>query len=212
MTSPAPTHICWIDLETTDTDPRRPHAYILEVGVIVTRHEPELTEVGRARMVIKVPGSQPDHDLVYGRMDPFVQRMHTENGLWAEATVGGEGWDISDADRQLAGWVSNTVRGDDGIMPCPIAGSGVAHLDRPFVIGHMPILSAQISYWLLDVGVQRRLLELAGRGDLVDMATDVDAKPHRALGDVELHVAEARRYLQLLGTIPVTAPAEPASH
>lgn len=198
----SPTHICWIDLETTDSDPDAWHATVLEVGVIVTRWAPDLPEVARASLLIRPPGTQADHDMIWSRMPQVVRDMHRANGLWEEATTGDAAWPMHRADPELAGWLERVVTDDGGTPKVPLAGSGVGHLDRPFVKLHMPVLWTKTTYWPLDIGNVRRLMEAAGRSDLVDLATDVEAKPHRGLGDVELHVAEARRYLGLLGAIP----------
>jgi oligoribonuclease (3'-5' exoribonuclease) len=133
-----------------------------------------------------------------------VQQMHHDSGLWAEATTSPDAWDMLNVDDALTGWVLDNIGGDQRV---PVAGSGVGHLDLPFVKVFLPRLSTRLTYWPVDTGNVRRLIQLAGRDDLVDMATDVDAKPHRALPDVELHVAEARRYLQLIARLPQAAGA-----
>lgn len=195
---PIPTHVLWCDLETTDNDPYAHHAAILEIGAIVTLWDPQLTEVGRASMLIRPAGAQPDHDQMWAKMPTVVRDMHRASGLWEEATASDQAWNLVDADVSFADWLTGLV----GTGPVPVAGSGVGHLDLPFIKAHLPMTAARLTYWPLDIGNVRRLLELAGRSDLVDLDTDVTAKPHRGLGDVELHVAEARRYLGLLGSIP----------
>lgn len=201
-----PEHILWIDLESTDNDPDLPHAAILEIGAIITRWEPELPEVARASLLIRPPGLQSDHDLMWSRMPAIVQQMHSDNGLWAEATTSDQAWTLSEADRAFSAWVVEEVGPD----PIPLAGSGVGHMDHAFVKALMPHTAQRLTYWPLDIGNVRRMLELAGRGDHVDLAGDVDAKPHRALGDVEMHVTEARRYLELLGRLPTASAPAPA--
>lgn len=201
---PPPSHLLWLDLEATDTDPYAEHAAILEVGAIITDWSPELNEVGRASLLIRPPGTQQDHDLLWSRMDPFVQTMHRTSGLWQEATSSDQAWGLTEADRAIAQWVIETTGSGD---PVPLAGSGVGHMDLPWVRAFLPQLAARLTYWPIDTGNVRRCLQLAGRDDLVDLVTDVDAKPHRGLGDVELHVAEGRRYLRLLGAIPQADPA-----
>ena len=195
-------HICWVDLESTGTNPHDQHAAVLEAGVIVTRHDPELTEVARASMLIRPPGLQSQHDLIWARMDPFVQDMHRANGLWAEATTSTDAWDNVEADVELGRWLAGVVRRDGGELPVPLAGSGVAHLDSPFIKAHLPAFAQHLTYWMIDIGNVRRMLQLAGRPDHVDLVGDVEAKPHRGLADVEMHVSEARRYLKLLGELP----------
>lgn len=194
-----PTRVLWLDLESTGSDPYGGDVP-LELGAIVTDWTPELNVIARASMVIRPPGSPHDHALLWARMVEPVKAMHTSSGLWTEATAGEDAWQLDDADTAVAQWLAGHT--DDGLVP--VAGSGVGHLDLPFIKVWFPRLAQRITYWPLDIGNVRRLLELAGRPDLVDMPGDVDAKPHRALGDVELHVAEARRYLQLLRRIPAT--------
>lgn len=151
-------------------------------------------------MVIRPPGGPEHHHFIRTRMNPFVRDMHDGNGLWREATDGTEAWDLAGADTALRGWIAQHTDG-----PVPLAGSGVGHLDLPFVKAFLPGVATRLTYWPLDIGNIRRGLGLAGRDDLVDLDTDVNAKPHRGLGDVELHVAEGRRYLGLLAGIPSAA-------
>lgn len=197
-----PSHIAWVDLETTDSDPYSDRAAILEVGAVITRHDPQLTEVSRASLLIRPPGAQTDHDLLWSRMIPVVQTMHRENGLWEEATTSDQAWDLVQADPALARFIADSVESDGGQLPTPMAGSGVAQLDLPFAKVHLPATAARLTYWMLDIGMIRRMLQLAGRDDLVDLDRDVTAKGHRGLADVLLHVEEARGYLELLASIP----------
>lgn len=205
---PLPDHLLWLDLESTDTDPYSAHAAILEVGAIITDWSPELVEIGRASILIRPAGAQQDHDLIWSRMDPFVQKMHRESGLWQEATSSEQAWDLVQADRALSQWVIEMTGSEN---PVPLAGSGVGHMDLPWVKHHLPQLASRLTYWALDIGAVRRSLHLAGRLDLVDLMTDVDAKPHRGLEDVELHVTEGRRYMGLLRSIPATSTVDAPS-
>ena len=209
MSTPLPSKICWLDLETTDTDPNAAHAALLEIGAVITDWSPELNVLASASLTVRPAGAQPDHDLMWTRMHPKVQQMHTDNGLWREATTSEDAWTTTEADIGITQWLVRHV-GDE---PVPLAGSGTGHMDLPWVKSWLPRLSTRLTYWPLDIGMIRRMLELAGRGDHVDMVTDVDAKPHRGLDDVELHIAEARRYLALLGRLPrlEAAPAPPVT-
>lgn len=202
MTTPDPRHLLWLDLETTTSDPHDPIAAILEVGAIITVHEPELTEVARASMLIRPPGGQPHHDTIWGQMLPVVQQMHQASGLWAEATTSDAAWGITEADRAITDWLIRTV-GDEPVTLC---GSGVAHLDHPYVKAHMPLLATRLTYYAIDTGNVRRFLKVSGRRDLVDDVTFTDSKPHRGLDDIALHVEEARRYAAVMAQIPAQAP------
>lgn len=202
---PNPTRVLVLDLETTDSDTRYEHAAILELGAIICEWNLDLTEVGRAEMLIRPNGTDQDHTLMWQAMPPVVQQMHTASGLWKEATTSDTAWGLAEADAAFANWLRERTDG-----PVPVVGSGVGHLDLPFIKRFMPATATRLTYWPIDSGNVRRALELAGRSDLVDLVTDVDAKPHRALGDAELHLAELRRYLQLLSRIPVEVATDGA--
>lgn len=196
---PPPEHALVLDLETTDTDPYAGHATVLEIGAIVVRHTPELEVLGEASLLVRPPGLASDHDWIWSEMHPVVREMHSANGLWSEATTSEDAWALHDADAAVVNWIRE-LTGSDAQLP--LLGSGVGHMDQPWVKACLPRLAAATTYWTLDVGVLRRTLELAGRDDLVDMVTDVDAKPHRGLDDARLHLTEMRRYVGLLGAIP----------
>lgn len=201
-----PQHLLWVDLETSGNDPSDALAAILEVGAIVTSWEPELPELARASMILRPPGSLADHDRLWAGMPDVVREMHTRNGLWEASTTDPDAWSLTDADTAISGWVR--THAGEGLVA--LAGSGVGHLDMPFIKAYLPRLAGRLTYWPLDIGGTRRMLDLAGRSDLVDLAGDVHAKPHRALADAELHVAEARRYLRLLAQIPRAGQPENA--
>jgi oligoribonuclease (3'-5' exoribonuclease) len=209
-----PAHGLVLDLETTDSDPRLPHASILEIGAVLVTLDRDVQIVAQASLTIRPPGSQPDHDMMWAAMPPVVQTMHRDSGLWEEATVGEDTWAIHEADTALVSWINEHVDADVAI---PIIGSGVSHLDVPFVREFMPRLTRRTTYWSLDVGHLRRALQIAGRDDHVDLVTDVDGKPHRGLDDALLHAAELRRYLSVLASLPgagvnVPVGADPAPH
>jgi oligoribonuclease (3'-5' exoribonuclease) len=206
---PPPSHICWVDLETTDSDPYAEHAAVLEIGVVVTDWSPELRELGRASLLVRPPGLLSDHDAMWSRMNPKVQEMHHASGLWEAATTGDSAWSVSEADRAVTDWLAKLVLEGGGAFPVPIAGAGVGHLDQPWIKAHLPLLASKMTYWPLDISPLRRLLQVADRDDYVDMVGDVEAKPHRGLDDALLHVAEARRYLRMLGSLPPAPELEP---
>lgn len=189
--------LLFCDIEATGLDPREYGASILEVGLILTTG-PELTEVATANLLIRPAGSTMDLDRLWTSMPTEVQEMHTANGLWAEVNNPDSGaWLAHEGDSALANWLTNK-----GVTePIPLAGSGVGHYDLQWIKVHMPALAARLAYWTIDIGVMRRLLQYAGRDDLVDLPTDVDAKPHRALPDARLHVAEGRRHLAALSEL-----------
>lgn len=194
-TSSQPTELLFLDLEATGDDERT--SPIIEAAGIIVAWEPGLPEISRGSMVIRPPGSSADHDRLWAGMLPVIRDMHHASGLWTEATVGTDAWDPQQADTALARWISEHTTG-----PVPLAGSGVGHYDHRFVRQQLPRVAGLLTYWPVDFGSVRRALQLAGRDDLVNLPRDVYGKPHRAMADVELHLAEAREHLALLGSIP----------
>lgn len=194
-------HILVCDLETTTlAEPHEPGSYVLEVGAILCAATPDLPVLAQANLVVQPPGGQEEVHRLWAAMDPYVQTMHTTSGLWADATTSQDAWPVWEADTQLTRWLQQHT---DGSGLVALAGAGVGHFDDRWLRWHFPQLRAHLTYWNIDASSFRRALELAGRHDLVDLAKDVDAKPHRALPDARLHREELRRYLRLLQALPV---------
>ena len=189
-----PPLLAFTDIEATGDDPRTDP--ILEIAVVLVEWGPTLPEVERGSMVIRPPGSHADHDRLWARMIDPVRTMHRESGLWQAATAD-TAWNPGDADAALQKWIRKHT---DTLIP--IAGAGVGHYDLPMLRQQMPRFHSLLTYWPWDVSDIRRGLQLAGRHDYVDLDTDVKAKPHRAAADVDLHLAEARRYLAVLQSLP----------
>lgn len=177
------THVAWIDLETTGTDEDRDP--ILEVGLIVT--DMKFRKLRTMSWVIRPDGL----DALQANADPYVQKMHKDNGLWEACAQLGRLLD--EVDLEVANFLVSVGSG-----PFALAGSGVAHFDRRFIAAQMPLLDKRLTYWSLDVGVVRRFLTSAGRPDLVPEAGKGANKPHRALDDIELHLIEGQHYLRVL--------------
>lgn len=194
------------DVEDTGGDPADLLSSLLEVGLIlVDTSTLDLVEVGRGSSIVRPPGDRAQLDRMWAEMIPVVRDMHTTNGLWYEATTGPadmtpHAWEL---DEQLVAWLNGLVGPGAKVT---LAGSGVGHHDHRWLHVHLPKLTARLHYSNIDASSFRRMLMLAGRADLVRQEKDVDAKPHRALADAELHAEELRYYLQLLWG--VAAPPE----
>jgi oligoribonuclease (3'-5' exoribonuclease) len=199
--------LLWCDLETTGIEPREHGASILEVGMVLTVGN-ELSPVAEASLLIRPPGTMQDHDALWGRLPQVVRDMHERTGLWKEATLGQNAWAVHDADRGLADWLDQQLRGLEhfdelgNLKPVSLCGSGVERFDRPWIIAHMPLVAQRLTYYSVwDLGTHRRALQYVGREDLTDTVKDVDNKPHRALADARLHAEEARRYTRMYQNI-----------
>lgn len=204
--------LVWLDLETTTSSVTEAHACILEVAAFTT--DMNLRPLGASFKNVINPGLSvkrtfineydlPDKysvaeatDLVWKRMDPFVQNMHTVNGLWSEAVHSGAS--MLTADDAFSSWLHQAGDGEK----VAIAGSGVSHFDLPWIKRFFPISAGYFEYYTYDVGNIRRFLrDLAGVDvTFADTAgvSGGDAKVHRAMDDALAHHAEARAYLDLM--------------
>ncbi|MBA3875617.1 MAG: hypothetical protein C0498_01550 [Anaerolinea sp.] len=183
LTMDLPPYCLFLDLETTGTDEGRDP--IIEIGCILTRTTPAFPELASCSFVVTnyAPWLRP-------QMSGEVLVMHASNGLLAELDAGA-GVSIHEAERLVLDMV-NRHAGDERVI---LAGSGVGHFDRRFLRAQMPGLDARLVWYVLDIGVVRRLARLAG----VRAGWAGDAKPHRALADTRLHLAEARELAALIG-------------
>lgn len=181
--------LAWLDLETTGTDEHVDP--ICEVAVVLTR--PDLSEQSEPFQRIVKP---VDLGWVLDRVEKAgeVQKMHSANGL-LDALRAGEGDPIGLVDQELRAWLKSFSKSRQSVM---IAGSGVGHFDRRFVKVQMPQTDGHLWHPPFDMGVFRRMLQAWGRGDL---AGQPGAKTHRALDDVYDHLAEARRYKEMVGRL-----------
>ena len=85
-------------------------------------------------------------------------------------------------------------------MAFMLAGSGVGHFDRRFLAAHTPTIERAFWYPVLDVGVMRRMLQYAGREDLVPPLPE-SGKAHRALADARFALECCREYVDMFRAI-----------
>lgn len=173
-------YIAWVDLECTGN---KPDSQVLEVGLVITARNLDL--VYQRNFIIK------PSEVWEWQMDDFVKQMHTENGLIRDVKMKGQPREA--VDRELATFMYAL---DDG-NHIPFAGSGVSHYDRRYIQKDLPLFDARLSYWALDVGVLRRTLKVIC-GITVPKAELKEAKTHRALDDILVHIEEMRAYKEYL--------------
>lgn len=175
--------LLWLDLETTGSDER--HDCIIEVGCILTT--PELDDLGEFSMVV-TPEAEG-----YGRMmlNHVVREMHEHNGLLAAIAGLESAQRPHNVTKDLVVWLEGL-----GAKPrqTVLAGSGVGHFDRRFIVRWMPQLDHYLRYWCIDIGVIRRAHGM-WVGTKVSDANS--AKTHRALDDARCHLREAREFAAL---------------
>ncbi len=177
-----PTHILFYDLETTGTDEKLDQ--ILEVGCLL--YSIQFGTTSERSWVTHLGGTG---SLRLGTND-FVRDMHTESGLIEACDA--EPANVAAVDGYVRNWLNMTTGSTRHVIS---AGSGVSHFDRRFIREQMPLLDRSMTYWSLDVGVMRRMCELAGRSDL---NLDQGTKTHRAAVDARFHYEEWRHYDAIL--------------
>lgn len=163
----------WLDLETTGSSVEDNE--IIEIGCVLT--EPDLTELTWFTTVVNNGNAL---NLI---KDPVVVKMHTDNGLISDLP---NGHTQEFAEKLLIDWLSLHGKPYEFIL----CGSGVGHFDRKFIDKYMPDFSKWLKYYVIDVGVIRRAMRLAGREDLT--LKGANNKTHRALDDARLHLEEFR--------------------
>lgn len=179
---PSKDFILFCDLETMGNQPT---SDILEVGLVLT--DRNLDVIASSNWLI-TPG--------YWRhmlkdIDPVVVKMHALSGLWDDLRRHPHNSYLS-VEQDILDWLDAST--DHETQHIPFAGSGVSHFDRQYVKNRFPKLDKRLTYWSLDVGVFRRCLQLFGvNEDFLKMY--VEQKPHRALHDTMLAVAEMRSYM-----------------
>lgn len=186
-----PKTIAWWDLETTGNVPvGKPNVQpteILEVGIVMT--DIRLNILGTKQIL----HGGPTLSLRLIDVDPTVLKMHSVNGLWEELRDV-DVKSVATADDEIRTWMWGLNRGQEHIA---FAGSGVGHFDRQYIKRDYPKTDKIMTYWPLDIGVTRRMLDLAeinasGPDDLLQF---VEQKPHRALDDALLALQEARAWV-----------------
>jgi oligoribonuclease len=169
-----PSRFVWCDLEMTGLDPKT--CVIVEIGVVITG--PDLVPIAEIEHAIW----QPDEALA--RMEPFVRDMHTKNGLLER--VRASRTSLKDAERSVLSLVQKHVGFRDGIL----AGNSI-HVDRRFLIAHMPTLEEFLHYRMLDVS-SLKVLARAWYPNGPEFKKD--SKDHTALSDLRASLEELAFY------------------
>lgn len=180
--------LLWCDLETTGTNEEVDE--IIEIGAVVTDFE--LRQIGDSFTKVIQPTPAALGRLMY---EDAVREMHLANGLLHDI-VDQKGTALWKAEEAMIKWLQGVVnrgrtRGPVNKFRFMLAGSGVGHFDKRFIKEWMPQVDQLLTFPLLDVGMVRRFLRVAG---VEPSHQPNDSKDHRALADVRLHLEEARMY------------------
>jgi oligoribonuclease len=175
----------WIDLETEGLDPRKHR--ILEFAIILAADdcEGDMSIVEEYQGVLAVSAAEQEARITDGTIDPYVLRMHKDNGLWSEcATTDATAADLDALLCELC--VGASPR---SIM---LAGNSV-HFDASFLRVHCPRFARFMSHSVLDVTTLLSACENWG--------TPIErlSSAHRALGDIRNSLEYARKCRQAMG-------------
>ena len=171
-------NLCWLDLETTGTDPAKDA--ILEIGITITTLD--LGPGASFSWVVSAHGQY-----TYAEVDPFVQKMHRHNGLWEES-------DNSDLKLEEAAEMAAKFIGQHKAKGSPLCGNTIS-FDRNFLKAQAPGLLQYLHYRNIDVSTLKNMLAIHFPN------ADPYDKPkgnHRVLEDLQWSIAEYSYYLDLM--------------
>ena len=166
--------IVWLDMEMTGLDPRV--CVPLQIAVVIT--DSNLNELEVCESTIW----QSEETLA--GMEPFVRRMHTDNGLLDR--VRASDTSVVQSERMVMAAVARWCPFGCGVL----AGNSI-HTDRAFVRVYFPTLHGYLHYRMIDVSSVK---ELVSRWYGADKAYVKPRADHTALSDVRESIAELRHY------------------
>jgi len=171
----SPSHLVWIDLETTGIDDRT--CSILEIATIITDKELEVIEEGPVLIV-----HQPDR--VLQTMDPWCIEQHGGSGLTQASRA--SKISLADAEAQTLTFVrKHCLRGE-----APMCGNSIG-FDRRFIMHHMPKLNGYLDFRNVDVSSIKELVYRWYPGIVEKI---VKKSTHRSLNDIRESIEELRVY------------------
>lgn len=176
--------ILWIDYETTGLDPNT--GYMLEVAAFLT--DDNLEVVDSLTRVFSF-----NDEMTRLHLDPYVQDMHTSNGLWEECRLSRNS--VRDADGDIVQMLRDN-RVESGV--CILGGSTI-NFDRAWMERHMPLLFSWLHYRNLDVS---SIKQAAIRWSSEVIPEDLVGTPsiHRASADIMGTIALARFFKDAIFT------------
>ncbi|MFO0723949.1 MAG: oligoribonuclease [Myxococcota bacterium] len=166
--------LVWLDMEMTGLDPKT--CVPLQVAMIIT--DSELKELDSVELTIWQPASALE------RIEPFVRKMHTQNGL-LEAVQRSE-VSVADAEKKLMGMLSRWTPYREGIL----CGNSI-HTDRRFIEAYFPVVDGYLHYRMVDVSSMKELVR-RWYGPEVSFTKGIGA--HTALSDIRESIGELKHY------------------
>lgn len=160
------------------------------------------------------------HDTGEHDVDPYVVKMHLDNGLWKEVR---HGQALATVDADLAELISEhgirevTYVDMIGLVPVvrgrqdkpQLAGSTIS-FDRAFLAVHFPKTLETLHYRNLDTST---LNEVGRRfwNEVYESRPRADKDAHRGMADIELSIDVTKHYLASLAPVPTNVPVQEAA-
>jgi oligoribonuclease (3'-5' exoribonuclease) len=124
----------------------------------------------------------------YRNADPFVQKMHDDNGLWRDLVDNRlVQLSLTEIDDHMAGELSSYGEG-----PHYFVGNSI-RLDRGFIELYLPRFASLLHYRQIDLSSTELMLQAKGKTSNGDKTGD-----HRAADDVLDSIKQLNRQLDLL--------------
>lgn len=181
-----PRYLCWLDLETTGTDPAQDA--VIEVYAHFARFAEPWDLLDPDHVAMGDPGKFLDRVLsckTWDGVDSFVVDMHARSGLLVEAIKSDVLAPAVDEELVRALPADHVAMGDEEIV---LAGSSV-HFDLAFVRGSFPKFAKHLSHRVFDVSAMRLLAHALG---MPYRETPEEEKAHRAKADVMESIRRGR--------------------
>jgi oligoribonuclease len=179
----------WLNFQTTGVDPEQD--YILEVALVVTDFD--LEPVAGYEEVVKL--TRPAVDRI--KENEYVLKMHKLNNLLKESAEATK--TIEEIEQDLIDTLQNDTTFEPGEFM--LAGSGVEHFTRKFLVEQMPKLAKWFTFYSADIGDLRRLTKIFMHGDDVVKPRSIVKREGvqviRARTAVEDQIADARQHRDL---------------
>ena len=175
--SKSPSHLVWMDLETTGIDDRS--CSIIEIATIITDKELHTVEEGPS-LVIHQP------ETVLRSMEPWCVDQHGSSGLTEacrKSTV-----TPTEAEAETLAFVRKHCLRNKA----PLCGNSIG-FDRRFIMHHMPKLNNYLDFRNVDVSSVKELVQRWYPGVAEQV---VKKSTHRSLDDIRESIDEMRFYRQ----------------
>lgn len=141
-------YLAWTDVETTGVSPYADNPdKLLQVALVLTSVDNLRVPLAEIESVVKYSSEEIDH--LYDLADPYVQKMHTNNGLWDELRDQNnpKALSLNAMDWYLRDLVESNTEENDNIY---LAGNSI-FLDREFINAYLPQFASTLHYRMIDV-------------------------------------------------------------